>query len=282
MLIKIEPFRSLLLAFELYGFDFNKTSKFHKFLCIATFPFVVIYFSLEFLSMLQAGNIEEFTDRLLFIPSMLGLIFKTINIFVKYEKIKKLIRSFDEFTEDEKLLEKATKLAVSLTKSQFYLLTAVFLIFTISSLVSMSIIVPMFFINISDTRVFWFYMIVQDFGVFYSCYLWIIVDLLPISLMIVLSEYLKHLNESFISLKCVDKNRSNFVELINKHLTIKKYMGASVNKQIITKTIFRLCEEFKQLFSWTFFIQGFFGTFALCCDSLKLASLVIIMLNYVN
>jgi len=226
MLQDVEPFCSFLKAFKLFGFDFNGITFRHKFLsAFAAFAASVYYF-LSILSLLQAESIDEFTERLLFIPSMLGLILKAINLLLNTRKVIKFMRSFDEAFKDEVLPEKALKNAYSLAKLQFYLMTSISVVFVFYSLATNKLTVPMFIISIDgwESEILLFNLILEIFGCFYSSYLWVIVDLVPISLMMILSEYIRNLNESFANLRTGDNQfmKRDFIKLVKLHQTQKR------------------------------------------------------------
>jgi len=214
----------MLKALVVFGFEFRKASWLHKVLCLLALFISSLMLLLIITSLLQAANVEDMIDRLAFVPAVSGLALKAFYVLAKFDKFNKLIDNFDETFVDANFLRKALKKAMLLAKVQFYPLTAVYLAGTLSSFFTHQQTVPMFMIQVSgrEEEIFWIYKIIQDVGSCYSTYLFLILDLMPICLMMIIAEYLECLNEDFKSLKNPENKRESFIKLIQMHLKIKR------------------------------------------------------------
>jgi len=224
MIRDVEPLRSLLKGAELYGLNLRNASHPHRKSFILLFTITISYWILVLLSVLQAESFEGFADRLNYLPSILGSILKTINMFLKYDELKKLITSFDENFRDQKTLRKAAGKALLLMKIQFSFMLIILLAGSIATLFSQKLTIPMFLFNVPGWKLTWVYIILQIIGSSISFSLLLIVSLIPISLMMIIGEFVQLLSQQFEALKASDERsmRTNFIKFIKLHQTHKK------------------------------------------------------------
>jgi len=229
MIRDVEPFRSLFKVFWLYGFDFKEISFRHKFFSVAVLIFIIISWSFIFLSLLQAQDIDESTERLLFILTIVEIIFKVINVFSNFDKFKEIIAKFDEAFADEKFLKKASRTALILAKFQLSTFTTTAITATALCFVTHKLTVPMYIINIPghEELTFWIYKVVHDALFIYSCYILLTLDLMPVGLMALIAEQFNHFNERFSNLKHSNRIalRNDFIKLIKLHRKHKRFVS---------------------------------------------------------
>jgi len=220
----IQPFRHFLKSLSLYGFNFRSDSKSRKFLSILMFLPTLLCWMLVFLSLLQFNNVDELTQRLLFLPSVLAIALKAFNIFANYEQFEKVIENINSFYAQEELnehLRSAASKALLLAKVQSSSMTVAAIVVSIVPHITRKLLVPMFKITIRgyEAQVFWFYKFVLDYGSFYGAYLMLVVDLMTVCLLIVIAESFIYLNKSFKALNDIKtcNKRARFIQLIETH-----------------------------------------------------------------
>jgi len=230
MLLKVEPFRTFLKAFQLFGFDFAKASKLHKCLVVLVLTTVTIYWLLAFSALLQSGSVDELTDRLLYLPTVLGVILKAANLLHKFELFKALMEEFAESYDDQKFdkyLSKAARKSLLMAKIQFVSYTIMNAVSIVLSFVIRKLTVPMFVIQVEGWQetLFWSYKFLHDAGTTYGCYMLVVVDLMPISLMLVIAEYFRYINDNICDLRNCSSDaqmQNEFVKLLKLHREQKK------------------------------------------------------------
>jgi len=208
-------------AFKLYGFNFRKDSLRRKFLSVLMFLPCLLCWLLAFLSLFQFSDIDELTERLLFVPTVLAIAMKAFNIFANYEQFEEMIENINDCYARKELnehLRSAASKALLLAKVQYSSMTVAAIAVIIVSSITHKLLVPMFIINIPnfDEAIFWFYKFVLDYGSFYGSGLMVAVDLMTVCLMIVFAEYFIYLNKSFRALNGIEtfNKRARFIQLI--------------------------------------------------------------------
>jgi len=224
MIRDVEPLRSLLKGAELYGLNLKHASHPYRKSFALIFTITISYWILVFLSVLQAESFEGFADRLNYLPSILGSILKAINMFLKYDELKKLLSKFDENFRDQKTLEKAAGKASILIKVQFSLMFIILLAGSTSTIFTQKLTVPMFLFNVPAWNLTWFYKILQIIGSFVGVPLLLIVNLIPISLMMIIGKFVQLLSQQFEALRASDGKlmKMNFIKYIKLHRAQKK------------------------------------------------------------
>jgi len=221
MFREVEPFRSILKALDLYGFDYAKLSTRHRFWSILVFLCVCPYWTVVTGSLLQFKDINDFMERLLYLPAILGIVLKALNMFLKFDHFKLLMKGLDKIYDDKKFkkyLEKASQRSMTLSKIQFFSMTASCAIASFLPYV----LVPMYQISIAgcEKEIFWFYKILQTYSSLYNSYLMLSVDLMTTGIMMVISEYFNYLNDEIRSFEFNDKAsmaKSEFIKCIQMH-----------------------------------------------------------------
>jgi len=222
MFSQVQPYSSFLKAFEILGFNFKQNSWKRNFLSvIIAFP-AMLYCLLATLSILQSKNLEDLTNRLLFIPAIVGMVLKTINVIVKFEDFKMLMKNFNEAFKDKKL--EKNLLIVSrkmnlLFKMQYVAIAIAGAIAIISSYVTRELMVPFYVANIPnhENAVYWFNKFIHDCGIAYAINILILCDLLPVCLMAALAEHCRYINESFSELISSKGMHADFINCIKLH-----------------------------------------------------------------
>jgi len=218
MFREVPPFNYFLTGFWLFGFEFKAAHVAHKFMVLLVVGLVAMDVSLIFLSLVQSQDIDDLTTRLLYVPTILGIIMKGVKFFIQYDKFKKIFEEFSELFDDKDFkpfLDKAAKKALFLAKFQFYQITVTCLMAVAMPIATHMLTIPMFVIPLPkwQEELFWFSSFLQDLGSFYNSYMWIVIDCMPICLMIVIAEYFNYLNEGFKQ----QTSRSEFIKFIKLH-----------------------------------------------------------------
>jgi len=224
MIRDVEPFKFLLKIFHVFGFNNKTISTFHKCCCCFIYIFLFSYWSLTFLSLLQVHNIEEFSERLLFVPALLGTCLKALNMITKYRELDKLVDNLDDSFGVEKLAN-GIKSAVLLVKTIFTLYSLVYFAGTISSFATQTLVVKMFMINVPgyEYQINWCYLIIQNVGSLFNIFLTLFVNSLPVCLMMLIADFIQNLNEKIKQLKPSNKSmRVDFIKLINQYQQQKR------------------------------------------------------------
>jgi len=221
MFREVEPFKSFSKALDLYGFGYANISSRYKFCSIIAFASVCPYWILVAASLFQFKDINDLTEKLLYIPGIMGIVLKAFNLFWKFDEFKLLMKSLDKIYDDEKFkkyLENASRKAMILGKVQFVSITAACVV----AFVMPYMIVPMYEITFAgwETPIYWFYKILQNISIFYNSYLMLSVDLMATGIMMIIAEYFNYLNDEIRSLKFDDKAseaKSEFIRCIQMH-----------------------------------------------------------------
>jgi len=231
MLRSVEPFQSFFKGFNLFGFDFKHISLSHKFLLIAVSIIATWAVASCFLAIFQSKDVDDFLDRILYTPTLLGNVLKAANIFLHFQQFQKLVGSFSVAFRNKKFkrnFEKALKKAIVFTKTQLAFIVTAVIFSCIATFLGHQLTVPMFlFSTLSDEQqeqMFWVNAVLQNFGTFYWSFLMLICDYTVVSFMIVIAAYFEYLNDSFKALK-IDKKlilKSKFIKCIKQHETMKK------------------------------------------------------------
>jgi len=205
-------------AFEILGFNYKRNSIKRNFLSVTIGIPAILNCLLSTASILQARNVEDLTNRLMFIPAIVGMALKTINVIAKFEDIKIMMEDFNETFKDEKLeknLMNASRKSNLLFKVQYITIIIVGGIAVLSSFATHEIMVPFYVLNIPnhENAVYWFNKFIHDCGVTYSCNTLILCDLLPVCLMVALAEHCEFINESFS--KC--SSSVDFIDCVKLH-----------------------------------------------------------------
>jgi len=231
MLRNVEPFQSFFKGFKLFGFEFKLISPRHKCLLIAASINAIWLVLLGFLAIFQLKNVDDFLERISFVPTSLGNVLKAANILLHFEQFHKLVDSFSEaFMENgfKVYLDKALKKAIVLTKIQLAILMTSIIFSVAGSFVNHQLTIPLFlFPMLSDEQqeqMFWVNAVLQIFSSIYWSFLMLICDYTVASFMIVIAAYFDYLNESFKALK-VDRKlifKSEFIKCIKRHEKIRQ------------------------------------------------------------
>jgi len=211
MFSQVQPYSSFLKAFEIFGFNYKQNSWKRNFLSLTFAIPAMLYCLLATLSILQSKNLEDLTNRLLFVPAIVGMV-------LKFEDFQMLMEDFNEAFKDEKLeknLMNASRKTNLLFKAQYVAIVIVGAIAILSSYVTRELMVPFYVANIPnhEVEVYWFNKFIHDCGIAYAINILILCDLLPVCLMAALAEHCEFINESFS--KC--RSTADFIKCIKLH-----------------------------------------------------------------
>jgi len=217
MLKTQQPFKGILRFLTFFGFTSKKLSVQHR--IASTFTYLIfglLFWSLIVLSIFQL-NENELVNYFLIAPTVFGMPFKTLKLFISIKPIEDFFEVCDEMfsaKEFQRYFDRAIMKASLLAKVHFIGYVFLQTIATFLSAVFRKLTVPMLTIGDKE-KMFWVLWILQNPGGVYSTLLFAALSFLPICLLLIVHEYVKYMNDF---LKTI--NGSNQYEKLKVFMTI--------------------------------------------------------------
>lgn len=259
------PFRQFSLIFKLFGFQLTEISIKHKIVALLAFLCEIIYWILLIMANFQfKDHSEKFMELTFQTTFVVAICCKMIYYWCKFEKMEsfkikmcKLFNNCDgNFIEGFK-----TAKVFSLLCSVSYLTLAT--IATVFSFTTKTNIVLLWRppIVMDENLLFNLHWFEQTIGIFYGVTIFMVMDLYPSCIIIMLQAYLKKLNHKYGHAI----NREEFIKCVEMYNEIRT-----------------LVLEFQEIFSPLLFVQAFSMYISFCVTLLIMASNVSfrIILNF--
>ena len=279
----VPPFKdpiNILKTFGMWITDVN-SKRYLTYSVIMHLVFVDLFTALQIIYLFMFETFEDFAKLMTLLPTYIGLIFKTLNLFFRYHEVEKLFETTKDLLEqcpDKTRISKRIEIADKIFK------TTIFFSIITTSLGALATLYElpykMWFPYDTDNRLlYWFSAAYQVFDTICFAFVLLSVDFLPVFFMSYAIGFLEVLCDRLASLKKkkiiniqptkLVNNKSREEEICDNQIQCENYDEFKKCIQFQLK----IDEYFKQIektFSIVLFVQGMMSVLILCTATLAL------------